>query len=52
MPYMIAGTAINAIGAGLMVTLNMDTSTSLSTAFMFIVGTGAGIGGNQPFTAI
>ncbi|KAF2787729.1 MFS general substrate transporter [Melanomma pulvis-pyrius CBS 109.77] len=52
MPYMIAGTAINAIGAGLMVTLNMDTSTSLSTAFMFIVGAGAGIGGFQPFTAI
>lgn len=52
MPYMVAGTMINTIGAGLMVTLNTTTSTSLSTAFMFIVGTGAGIGGNQPFTAV
>lgn len=52
MPYMLAGTVVNTIGAGFMVTLNTSTSTSLSTAFMFIVGTGAGIGGNQPFTAV
>ncbi|KAF2260652.1 MFS general substrate transporter [Lojkania enalia] len=52
MPYMAAGTVINAIGAGLMVTLNTSTTTALSTTFLLIVGTGAGIGGNQPFTAV
>lgn len=35
-----------------MVTLNTTTSTALSTTFLFIVGAGAGIGGNQPFTAV
>jgi hypothetical protein len=52
MPYMAVGTAISCIGAGLLVTLNTTTTTALSTAFLFIVGVGAGIGGNQPFTAL
>jgi hypothetical protein len=52
MPYMVLGTMVSTIGAGLMTTLNSSTSTALSTAFMFIVGMGAGIGGNQPFTAV
>lgn len=52
MPYMTIGTVVSAIGAGLLTTLNLTTSTACSTAFMFLVGAGAGIGGNQPFTAL
>jgi len=52
MPYMALGTAITAIGAGLLVTWGLSTTTATSTAYMFIVGAGAGIGGNQPFTAL
>jgi hypothetical protein len=52
MPYMVAGTIINTIGAGFMTTLEKSTSTAISTTFLFIVGMGAGIGGNQPFTAV
>ncbi|CAG8954815.1 hypothetical protein HYFRA_00004741, partial [Hymenoscyphus fraxineus] len=52
MPYMIVGTTISAIAAGLLTMLNLSTPTSYSTAFMFLAGAGAGIGGNQPFTAL
>ncbi|KAJ8059989.1 hypothetical protein OCU04_011601 [Sclerotinia nivalis] len=52
MPYMVAGTAISVIAAGLLTMLDLDTSTARSTAFMFLAGAGAGIGGNQPFTAL
>jgi glucose uptake protein GlcU len=52
MPYMVVGTIMSCIGAGLLVTINTSTTTALSTAFLFIVGTGAGIGGNIPFTAL
>lgn len=43
---------INVVAAGLLTTLDLDTSTARSTAFMFLAGAGAGIGGNQPFTAL
>ncbi|KAG4029650.1 hypothetical protein MFRU_015g01840 [Monilinia fructicola] len=52
MPYMVIGTMINVVAAGLLTTLDLDTSTARSTAFMFLAGAGAGIGGNQPFTAL
>jgi hypothetical protein len=52
MPYMIVGTAISAVAAGLLVTLGLNTSTAYSTTFMFLAGVGAGIGGNQPFIAL
>ncbi|RAL64524.1 hypothetical protein DID88_001998 [Monilinia fructigena] len=52
MPYMVIGTMINVVAAGLLTTLDLDTSTAHSTAFMFLAGAGAGIGGNQPFTAL
>jgi hypothetical protein len=49
---MVVGTAISAVGAGLLITLGVNTSTAYSTAFMIIAGFGAGIGGNQPFIAL
>lgn len=52
MPFMATGTAIAVIGGGLLTTLNIDTRTALSTAFMFIWGAGAGLAANQPFTAL
>lgn len=52
MPYMAVGTIITAIAAGLLTMFGIDTSTARSTAFMFLAGAGAGIGGNQPFTAL
>ncbi|EMR86538.1 putative efflux pump antibiotic resistance protein [Botrytis cinerea BcDW1] len=52
MPYMTVGTIITAIAAGLLTMFDIDTSTARSTAFMFLAGAGAGIGGNQPFTAL
>ncbi|KAB8288851.1 hypothetical protein EYC80_010754 [Monilinia laxa] len=52
MPYMVIGTMINVVAAGLLTILNLDTSTARSTAFMFLAGAGAGIGGNQPFIAL
>jgi hypothetical protein len=52
MPYMVVGTAISAVGAGLLITLGLNTSTAYSTAFMILAGIGAGIGGNQPFIAL
>ncbi|KAF2683004.1 MFS general substrate transporter [Lentithecium fluviatile CBS 122367] len=51
MPYMVTGTAINIVGAGLQTTLGTSTSTALSATFLVIAGAGAGLGGNQPFTA-
>jgi hypothetical protein len=52
MPYMVVGTAINIIGAGLFTTLGLSTSTALSTSFLVVSGIGAGSGGNQPSTAL
>jgi hypothetical protein len=52
MPYMVVGTAINIIGAGLFTILGLSTSTALSTSFLVDSGIGAGFGGNQPFTAL
>lgn len=52
MPYMVAGTALSAIAAGLLTMFNLSTPNSYSTAFMFLAGAGAGIGGYQPFTAL
>jgi hypothetical protein len=49
---MVVGTAMSAVAAGLLVTLGLNTSTAYSTAFMFLAGVGAGIGGNQPFIAL
>ncbi|KAF2806678.1 efflux pump antibiotic resistance protein [Mytilinidion resinicola] len=52
MPFMVAGSGIGAIGAGLLTMLDVDTGTALSTIYMLIWGAGAGIGANQPFTAL
>ncbi|KAF7882840.1 uncharacterized protein EAF02_006203 [Botrytis sinoallii] len=52
MPYMVVGTIITVIAAGLLTMFDLNTSTAHSTAFMFLTGAGAGIGGNQPFTAL
>jgi hypothetical protein len=49
---MTVGTMISAIGAGLLITLQVDSSTAYSTGFMFLFGMGAGIGANMPFTAL
>jgi hypothetical protein len=52
MPYMVVGTIISIIAAGLMITLDLDTPSSYSIGVMFLAGAGAGMGGNQPFTAL
>jgi hypothetical protein len=52
MPVMLAGTMIAAIGAGIMILLDMHTSTGLSTTYMIVWGIGSGLGANLPFTAL
>ncbi|EPE37172.1 MFS general substrate transporter [Glarea lozoyensis ATCC 20868] len=51
-PYMIGGTVIGSIGAGLLTTLDVDTPTANWAIYLFIFGVGAGMSLQLPYTAV
>ncbi|KAI5861439.1 major facilitator superfamily domain-containing protein [Durotheca rogersii] len=51
-PYMIAGSIICSIGAGLLTTVNLSTSTPKWAAYLVLTGLGLGMGGQLPYTAL
>ncbi|KAF2726752.1 efflux pump antibiotic resistance protein [Polyplosphaeria fusca] len=51
-PYLIGGTAIQAIGAGLLITLDVDSPKYKWATYMVITGIGTGISVNLPYTAV
>lgn len=51
-PYMISGTIIAIIGAGLLITINTNTSTVQWATYMVINGLGTGIAQQLPYTAL
>lgn len=51
-PYMIAGTIIAIVGAGLLVTIDTNTSTVKWATYMVINGLGTGIAQQLPYTAL
>ncbi|KAK7190343.1 hypothetical protein DPSP01_006165 [Paraphaeosphaeria sporulosa] len=51
-PYMIVGTAISIVGSGLVMTLDVGTSTAKWAGFLVVCGFGTGMSINHPYTAI
>ncbi|KUJ10943.1 MFS general substrate transporter [Mollisia scopiformis] len=51
-PYMVVGTAISAVGSGLLTMLKVDTPTWEWALFMVICGIGTGLAINLPYTAV
>jgi hypothetical protein len=51
-PFMIAGIAVNSVGAGLLTTIGITTSTMSWATFMVINGFGIGMAMQMPYTAL
>ncbi|KAK7917810.1 hypothetical protein PG985_011418 [Apiospora marii] len=51
-PYMIGGSIICSVGAGLLTTVNLSTPTVQWAAYLVITGLGLGMAGQLPYTAV
>ncbi|KAH8892800.1 MFS general substrate transporter [Thozetella sp. PMI_491] len=51
-PYMIAGVAIASVGAGLLTTIGLSTSTVVWAAYLVVIGIGMGMALQLPYTAL
>ncbi|ETS85984.1 hypothetical protein PFICI_04009 [Pestalotiopsis fici W106-1] len=51
-PYMVAGSALCSIGAGLLTTVTLSTPTTHWATFLVITGIGLGMAGQLPYTAL
>ncbi|KJZ78260.1 hypothetical protein HIM_02298 [Hirsutella minnesotensis 3608] len=51
-PYIIAGGVIASVGAGLLTTIGVDTSTAQWAAYLAITGVGIGMASQLPYTAL
>ncbi|KAI0545636.1 major facilitator superfamily domain-containing protein [Xylaria curta] len=51
-PYMVAGGIICSVGAGLLTTVEVDTSTPKWAAYLVLTGIGLGMGAQLPYTAL
>ena len=49
---MVAGTVIASVGAGLLTTIDVDTSTTKWAAYLVITGAGIGMAFQLPYTAV
>ncbi|KAK8855715.1 major facilitator superfamily domain-containing protein [Apiospora arundinis] len=51
-PYMISGSIVCSVGAGLLTTVNLSTPTVQWAAYLVITGIGLGMAGQLPYTAV
>ncbi|KAI1658100.1 major facilitator superfamily domain-containing protein [Daldinia decipiens] len=51
-PYMIAGGVVCSVGAGLLTTVNLSTSTAKWATYLVLTGIGLGMAGQLPYTAV
>jgi hypothetical protein len=51
-PYIVAGGVVCSVGAGLLTTVDLSTSTSHWAAYLVITGLGLGMSMQLPYTAL